>query len=312
MKPLKKCNLCGGNRLIPLFLVRDKNLYLPGKFPLIRCEKCGVILLGISPDLRKLEKYYPKEYYSYKKIDTNSLKYKIKTLLYKTYFDKEGGKLLLRAVFSPFLPFIRGTIIKRGSKLLDIGSGSGQFLYEMKQFGIETYGVEPGEYDKKSAKEHDLNIQNTDLLKAGYGEASFDVITLNHVLEHIKDPKKTLEEIYRVLKKSGELIVAVPNHSSLAFFLFKKNWYQLDAPRHLNNFSRKILARILKEGGFKIDKIRYNSRPMQFTVSLFYALNINPKKHNWSVNLLNLFFLPLTYFVNALKIGDQIEIYCSK
>ena len=173
---------------------------------------------------------------------------------------------------------MRGTKIAKNKRFLDVGSGSGQFLYEMKQFGMDIYGVEPSDFDEKTAKEKKLNILKSDLIKANYPSNYFDIITFNHVLEHVNNPLKTIKEIHRILKKDGALIIGVPNSNSLAYWLFKKNWYQLDVLRHLFNFSDKNLGNLLKKEGFKIKKVRYNSRPSQFVVSLYFALGIKKEK----------------------------------
>ena len=103
--------------------------------------------------------------------------------------------------------------------------------------------------------------------------------------------------------------MGVPNSNSLAYKIFKKDWYQLDFPRHLINCSDNNLSNILQENGFKIIKIRYNSRPSQFVVSLYYSLGIK-KPSKIITYLLNILLLPLTWLINILKKGDQIEIWC--
>jgi hypothetical protein len=97
----------------------------------------------------------------------------------------------------------------------------------------------------------------------------------------------------------------------LAYWIFKKNWYQLDVPRHIIDYSNKNIKLILEKNGFKIKRIRYNSRPSQFVVSLYFALGIKRriKLLDYAFNIL---FLPLTWFVNFLRMGDQIEVWCSK
>src|SRR5690606_22540882 len=102
-----------------------------------------------------------------------------------------------------------------------------------------------------------LKIENRSLEKTRYKKEFFDVITLNHVLEHLSEPYESLSKIKILLKKEGLLIVGVPNSRSLAHFLFKENWYQLDTPRHMINYSDRNLAYVLKKAGFKILKIRY-------------------------------------------------------
>ena len=311
MKRINSCDFCGNKEFKFLFLGKDKSFNMPGKFKVVKCQNCGFIFLNPRPQ-KELENYYPAKYYSYNLIDTGSLKLRIKLLLYDLYFNPKNKNSLLKVLFLPLIFYSRGTIISPGKKLLDIGSGSGQFLYEMKQLGMDGEGIEPGNFNKESAKKAGLSIKQKNLFDAKYPADTFDVITINHVLEHTPNPSGIIKETYRILRKEGNLIIAVPNYISLAYSLFGKNWYQLDIPRHLHDFSDKILAKKLENEGFKIKKIRYNSRPSQFTVSLMYSLNLDAKKNRVLSMFFNILFLPLTYLVNILKVGDQIEIYCKK
>ncbi len=309
MREIKNCEFCSKNKFEFLFYAKDKHHNIPGKFKIVKCKSCGLIFINPQPQGKELERHYPKSYYSFSKI-TKRRKSKLRVLLYNVYFNPHKGNYLLKFLFLPLKFYLRGTIISKSKKLLDVGCGSGQFLYEMKQLGLEVYGVEPGNFDKKNAKKLDLNIKNTDLIKAKYPSNYFDIITINQVLEHINNPIENLQEIKRIMKKGGILIIGVPNHNCLAHWLFRKNWYALDVPRHLFDYSDKILMDKLKRGGFQIEKIRYNSRPNQFSISLIYALNA--RKNEIILTLLDILFLPLTYIVNLLKISDQVEIYCRK
>jgi len=309
MKTLETCEICREKTSGFLFTLTDKNLGVAGKFRLEKCQKCGLIFLNPQHSYREIEKHYPsKKYYSLGRISTkeDSIKTEIKLKLYQTYFSGDKN-ILQRMIFSPIKFMVRGTIIKKNVKLLDIGCGSGQFLYEMKQFGIDTYGIEPGEFEKEDLN---LNIKRTTLKDAKFKDEAFDLITMNHVLEHVDNPSETLLEITRILKKDGMFIIGVPNTNSLAFRIFKKNWYQLDVPRHLFNYSDKNLKELLVKSGFAIKRVRYNSRPSQFVVSLEYLLN---KKFKGFVKLvLTCIFLPLTWIVNSMRVGDQIEIWCER
>ena len=307
-----KCNFCGKSEFKFLFSKKDNKNEILKKFNLVKCEACGLIFINPGPSFKELEKHYSKKYYSFNKIKTKekSNKVKLKLLLYDLYFRQKNKNYLGKLFFSPFLPYIRGTVIAPGRKILDVGSGSGQFLYEMKQFGMEVYGIEPGKFEEKGAKKHGLKIKKSDLMSAKYPKNYFDIITINHVLEHVSDPSEIIKEIHRILKTDGSLIVGVPNFRSLAHKIFRKNWYQFDVPRHLHNFSDKILEKKLKREGFKIEKIRYTSRPTQFSISLKYLLKLNIG--NKVTRILDLFFLPLSYVVNFLKFSDEMEIYCKK
>jgi 2-polyprenyl-3-methyl-5-hydroxy-6-metoxy-1,4-benzoquinol methylase len=311
MIELKKCPICLNQNIKFYFRQKDKNINVSGIFSLSKCINCRGIFLNPQPSYKESEKFYPKEkYYSLEKIKTerDSMKTKLKLKLYRIYFS-ENKNIIKRIIFSPIKFLIRGSIIKREVKLLDIGCGSGQFLYEMKSLGLDVYGVEPGKFDEKGNKKYNLNIKKGDIKSAKYKKDYFDIITLNHVLEHINSPNETLKEIERVLKKDGVLIIGIPNTNSLVFRIFKENWYQLDVPRHIINYSDKNLRLLLNRNGFKIRKIRYNSRPSQFSISLMYTLGIRDKlieKIFWLVSL------PLTWIANSLRMGDQIEVWCIK
>ena len=311
MKLIKKCEICESKEFEFVFEGKDKSLEIPGKFRLVKCKKCGVLFINPQPSYKELEKYYSSDkYYSLKKININSKKTKLKLFLYKIYFNPKRKNYFLRLLFSPIKFLVRGTEITKNKRLLDIGCGSGQFLYEMKRLDLKVSGIEPGEFDEKAAEKEGLNIKKMSLEKAKFKLNSFDLITMNHVLEHMSNPLESLREVKRILKKEGRFIVSVPNYNSLAYKIFGKDWYQLDVPRHLFNYSDKILRKILEDEKFKIVKVRYNSRPSQFVVSLEYLLNRNFNK--FIGGFLALIFLPLTWIVNILKIGDQVEFWCKK
>jgi len=310
MKKLLKCEICSGKRFKFLFKQTDKNFDIPGEFSLYKCEDCGIIFINPQPTGKELQSYYPKEtYYSFNKVVTKeeSRKEKLKIFLYDLYFNPGNKKYLQKIFFSPILPYLRGTSIMPGKKLLDFGCGSGQFLYEMAELGMKPHGVDPGDIDRENLRK--FNIKNN-LKEAKYPKEHFDLITMNQVLPHLNNPSRTLYELNRVLKKKGIFILGIPNSRSLAQRFFKKDWYQLDVPRHLFNFSDKILIRLLRKNGFKIIKIRFSSRTDQFVNSFYYKMNF--KKGGKIYGLLKVLSIPLVMAVNLLKTGDQIEIWCSK
>jgi 2-polyprenyl-3-methyl-5-hydroxy-6-metoxy-1,4-benzoquinol methylase len=313
MKLLNKCEICGSKKINFLFYGDDKLFKIPGKFNLFRCENCKTIFLNPQPSYKESKRFYPREkYHSLENIKTekDSIKTKINLKLYRIYFSEEGN-FFKKILFAPIKFIVRGTIIKKEIKLLDIGCGSGQFLYEMKTLGLGVCGVEPGDFNKKDSDKYKLNIKNTEIIKAKYPKEHFDLITMNHVFEHIGKPNETIKEIQKILKKKGILIIGIPNTNSISKKIFGKNWLALDVPRHLFNYSDKNIKFLLEKNGFKILKIRYNSRPTQFVVSLYLLFNIKKKTGIFN-RILELIFLPLTWIVNSLKIGDQIEVWCVK
>jgi SAM-dependent methyltransferase len=84
-----------------------------------------------------------------------------------------------------------------------------------------------------------------------FGTDTFDAVTLHHVIEHVPDPARTLNECRRVLKRGGRLVVSTPNAASLGHREFGQDWRGLETPRHLHVFSMNAMHRILRTAGFE-------------------------------------------------------------
>ncbi|MEM2416175.1 MAG: methyltransferase domain-containing protein [Nitrososphaerota archaeon] len=87
---------------------------------------------------------------------------------------------------------------------------------------------------------------------------SFDSVAILEVIEHLKNPEKTLEEIHRVLKKGGQVIVSTPNVTfswKILWWLWSntigRRWLNL----HTNEFNEKTLVKLFSKY-FKIKNIR--------------------------------------------------------
>lgn len=311
MIKIDKCVFCGKSKFNFLYKTQDRTKNFEESFVSVECSKCKIIFLNPQPSFRELKKHYSGNYYSLNKIKSpkDSLLVKFRLFLYDTFFTNKRPPIL-KLIFLPFKNYLRGTVINKNEKLLDIGSGSGQFVYEMKLLGVDSLGVEPGDFDINDATKKGVKIIKGDLIASKIPKNSFDIITMNHVLEHVPNPIETLKELNGILKKGGTFIVGVPNTDSFAKKIFGKNWYQFDVPRHLFNYSTDNLKNALKKSGFKIKKIRYVSRPTQFTKSLRYVFGI--KSMVKIEPILNVLFTPATYLFNLIKKGDSIEIWCEK
>jgi ubiquinone/menaquinone biosynthesis C-methylase UbiE len=317
MLQINKCFLCGSKNFKFLYYNTDRLYGVPGQFRIEQCNKCKIIFLNPQPKNSELEKYYPNMYYSFDKIKTeDNRKIKLKLLLYKLNYYK--NRKLLKLLLLPIRKFVRTADLKKTNKILDVGCGSGQFLYEMKRLGIiDCYGVEPYGFDEKGAKKHNLNIKKCDLLSAKYPSNFFDIITLNHVLEHMSNPDKILKEIKRILKVGGKLIIEVPNANSLNYAVYGKRWYNLDTPRHLYSYSDKNLHIYLESLGFDITSIKYKGNTLNlgsldsiFTEMGFKLFIKARKKIMHAVAFINVFLFDK--ILSILNWGDSMEIVVVK
>ena len=142
---------------------------------------------------------------------------------------------------------------KDSGRLLDIGAGTGDFLSRAKSRGWEVHGVEPNLKARELASKKEVKLKE-DL--NDFPTGSFDVITMWHVLEHIPDLDLQIEEIKRLLKKDGLLVIAVPNFKSYDAQKYENFWAAYDVPRHLWHFSKNAVGSIFSDFGFKLEKIR--------------------------------------------------------
>jgi len=303
MHQITQCNLCGQNQFKLLLKGKDKLYGTPGEFNIVKCLNCSLAFINPQPSSPELAKHYPEDsYYSFK-------------------LEKEQQGWFFKILNAPFFaiywilakPLGRYRKFKRGAKILDVGCGAGEFLLKLKKKGLLPYGVELNKQAATKGQQRGLNIHAGILREARFPDKFFDIITLNHVLEHVPSPAKTLEELKRILKDDGLLVIAVPNINSLAYKIFKSNWIQLDVPRHLYDFSPKTLKKYASELDWRIKKTRYNSTDFQFWGSLLYLISNKKKKASTirsleNFYLLRILLLPFAYILNWLKIGDAVEV----
>jgi SAM-dependent methyltransferase len=281
--------------------VPDRHYRIKGEYDIAKCNSCGLVFLNPMPNAEELANFYPKEtYYSYN----------------ISYHDKRSPikKILSKMLLLEYK--IKDPKFDKPGKMLDLGCGNGWILYQWKERGWDTYGVEPGLLGAETGRRAGLNIHHGDLLSAKYPDSSFDYIRSNHSFEHIYNPTEVLEEIYRVLKPGGSLFIGVPNINSFNAKIFGKYWYYLGAPVHTFNYSDKTLPALLKKYNFSVEKISYNQH-IGLLGSMQIVLNRKSGKTSDEGFLMN--FLPFKFIagilnkiMNFFKAGDCIEIIATK
>lgn len=163
------------------------------------------------------------------------------------------------------------------NEILDIGAGTGDFLLAAKKRGWKISGVEPNSLARKLAEEKGLElVEDTSFLSASF----FDVITMWHVLEHVPDLDSQINELTRLLKPDGLLVIAVPNFKSYDAQVYKEHWAAYDVPRHLYHFSPSSLKLIFERKGFKL----MNQKGLLFDA--FYVSLLSEKYKTGSHNFL--------------------------
>ncbi|BAV04617.1 Methyltransferase domain-containing protein [Filimonas lacunae] len=149
---------------------------------------------------------------------------------------------------------------KKTGSLLDVGAGTGAFAAVMQQNGWKVTGLEPDETARANAQQnHGLTLQTLESLHT-LPAASYDVITMWHVLEHVHDLHGYLNRYQSVLQQSGTLVIAVPNYTSFDAQHYGASWAAYDVPRHLYHFSPASMRSLLAQHGFEVVALK----PMKF------------------------------------------------
>jgi len=158
--------------------------------------------------------------------------------------------------------------------LLDYGCGNGNVLALLQpvanKIGIRNLvGTDPylpnNNYNNK-----DIKLFKTDLLESKAVmklNKRFDYIILNHSLEHLTRPLLILKPLRKIIKKDGFVLIRTPLVDSYTFKKYKEYWFNLDAPSHINIFTKKSIKKLAKASKFRVIRIIYDSTATQFIFS---------------------------------------------
>ena len=140
-----------------------------------------------------------------------------------------------------------------GSRVLDVGCGRGVVLGALADRGLEVHGVEMSAAAARGADPRAQVRIAANLAEAGYPSSHFDQVLIWHVLEHVAHPRETLDEVRRILRPGGRLVVAVPNFASRQAEWSGAAWFHLDLPRHLYQLSARRAAPAARRDRLRAD-----------------------------------------------------------
>lgn len=182
----------------------------------------------------------------------------------------------------------------QSGKLLDVGCGLGWAVAEAQRRGFAATGIDQAKpYIQLGRKILKVNLVLSSLENFSTTE-KYDVIIMNHVLEHIKYPDQFLKLAHKLLVSGGHLLVVCPNINSLMFWIFKERWYGLQPAQHLWQFTGKSLPALVNKKGFKVNSVIINS------------LDYQPA--DWK----RIIFWLLVKFANIIGFGDQVFVLARK
>lgn len=290
------CPVCNSEQIQEQLTAKDHTVSQE-KFSIWQCNVCTARFTQDVPAQDAIGTYYASENY----ISHSNTKQGIINNLYHL--------VRKRTLASKRRLVINETGILKGN-ILDIGCGTGAFLNTMKEADWEINGLEPDDIARSKAAElYNIHPQESQKLFE-LPAATFNAITMWHVLEHVHDLHGYIKQVANLLASNGKLFIAVPNYTSKDAATYKEHWAAYDVPRHLYHFSPQSMEKLLSLHGLKLTAVK----PMWF--DSFYVSMLSEQYKNGKGNIikavLNGFLSNLKAWSNVKKCSSVIYIISKK
>jgi SAM-dependent methyltransferase len=143
-----------------------------------------------------------------------------------------------------------------GKVLLDIGAGEGVASAEAIAQGFTVRACEPSPqcrmaFATRNGFEPESSFFDTEF--AERNRHQIDVVLMSHVLEHLSDTEKLLNDVSIVLRPGGIMIIAVPLLGSIVTAVMGEKDFFITPPEHLNFFSAAGMEQLLKKHGYSLE-----------------------------------------------------------
>jgi SAM-dependent methyltransferase len=254
-----RCPICGSDRTrLYRTDVADLEYFVipPRNFVIQKCGDCGSESLTPRPLESELPPFYPSDYHAYN--------------------ENHSGvaRLLVQFRARSRARFYGGLIQGRPGRIFDVGTGDCRHFDELRRYlDLECAGIEiqPDVAAKGRARGYDVLEGTLETADLDGHLGRYDIVSMNHILEHVVFPHTMLERAHDLLHPGGHVIGQLPTVSSWENRLFGHNWGGYHYPRHLQIPSKVGLRGLLEDVGFSSVKIR-SAPHIQTTISLQNSL----------------------------------------
>jgi len=329
------CDLCDSPESEPLYEVSDLHLYTPGFYRLVRCRQCGLIRLegdagkaGEQP-VEETGQYAP---HLVPDAGQNGISTTRQTLKSIALAGRRGypppaasrWQKIVGAILAQLLANRLDHVPRYLSdgRLLDAGSGAGQYVAAIQTLGWHAIGLEPAVQVNQAISRHrQMHLVAGRIENPPFRDRSFDVITLWHTLEHTTSPRQALVQARRLLHMrktdnllsgaGGTIMLEAPNVESWQARLFGRYWFHLDAPRHRYHFTPATLNAYLAKCGFRQVRLKHLPSSVGITGSLQSLLNRLTNRRGAGLResrLVQLIVWPLAALEAAAGHGGCVQI----
>lgn len=145
---------------------------------------------------------------------------------------------------------------RRGARLLEVGSGMGHLVAQLEDT-FETYGIDVNHWAVRKSKDviQTTRLQTASAQDLPFRNNAFNVVIIKHIVEHLPDPAKAIQEIGRVIESGGTLILATPNLDSLLKPWKGDTWIGYQDPTHISLKRPAEWLSLIEGAGFELIKV---------------------------------------------------------
>jgi SAM-dependent methyltransferase len=273
------CRICRHAEVNTRYRAREMLHGTRETFDYFECGGCGCVQIAEIP--ADIERFYPGDYFSFRSLsalDRNLARRWIDPHRVRSGFglrDMVGAAA--DAISRPlgYIEWLKEAGLGPDVAVLDVGCGQGKTLLCMALGGLRPCdGVDPF-IDATIRYRSGATVHKLDL--RAFAEASptrYDLIMFHHSLEHLVDPGEALRLAASLLAPGGRILIVVPVAGSAAWELYRENWCNLDAPRHIHLLTRPAMEILAKDAGLEVLSGRSVGGLSQFVGSERYRRDI--------------------------------------
>ena len=268
MPETSKCRICYNETNNKSYFIKEMHYGTCEEFEYIECGNCGCLQIKSYP--RDPGKYYPSDYGAHNVANSDRpgkfigwlRKKKLKHVLNE---KKSLIGFFLNIVIKPgFEQKMLPAGIKRDSSILDVGSGAGSLILNLRNKGFTDITGTDIFIDKDLIYDDCLRIYKKALNEI---EGTFDFIMLNHSFEHMPDQDVVLTNLRRLIKPGKTVMIRIPVKTDYIWNLYGINWGSIDAPRHFYLHTVKSVEIIAARNRFSVGSVIFDSGIFQFYAS---------------------------------------------
>jgi SAM-dependent methyltransferase len=234
---VERCPLCGGTATAA---------FTEPPYTVKRCDVCGLGFVSPRRTEEGLRALYDDDYWRSPSPKTHG------------YHDYRADQPLYLHTFRRRLDYaLRDG--PRSGRALDVGCAAGFCMAVLRERGFETHGVEVS----RQIAAHAIEVLGFDTVHLGgietapYAEASFDLITMWDVVEHVPDPRALLTRSRELIAPGGRLVIETQDIDSAFARALGPRWHHYKHAEHIYHFTPPTIRALLRDAGFEVERLTH-------------------------------------------------------